>query len=335
MAYLAPLGQDVLFSTEKCELGRNFANKVWNAGRFLLMNADEICGHRPSLDEMPLDKMDLADRWILSRLHSTIRDYHAQIGEFRINEVSKLLYDFIWHDFCDWYVELVKARFTGDEPAEVKKAVVTRAVWVFDQALRLLHPFMPFVTEELWQHLSDRKGSLLIRASFPSVDEDWIQESAERRMAFVQRVIESVRTIRGENNLPPGKELRLQVIADAEHGDTINHYQRYISRLVKASSVEVIAASQKPKPAAGAVVDGTELYVPLAGLIDLGAERTRLEKEIARLRGLADGIAKKLENESFVQRAPKEIVEKEREKRESVLQNISKLEENLASLQVA
>ncbi|MCU0453135.1 MAG: valine--tRNA ligase [Bacteroidetes bacterium] len=335
MAYLAPLGQDVLFSTERCEIGRNFANKVWNAGRFLLMNADEICGARPSLDEMPLDKMDLADRWILSRLQSTIRDYHAQLGEFRINEVSKLLYDFIWHDFCDWYVELAKARFTGDEPSEVKKAVVTRALWVFDQALRLLHPFMPFISEELWQHLTDRKGALLIRAAFPTVDDDWIEESTERRMAFVQRLIESVRTIRGENNLPPGKELRLLVIADAERADTVTHYQRYISRLVKASSVELITASQKPKLVAGSVVDGTELYVPLAGLIDLGAERARVEKEIARLRGLADGIAKKLENESFVQRAPKEIVEKEREKRASVLENIAKLEENLASLRDA
>ncbi|MEK6650494.1 MAG: valine--tRNA ligase [Bacteroidota bacterium] len=335
MAFLAPLGQDVQFATEKCEIGRNFANKMWNAGRFLLMNAQEICGGLPSIEEMPLDKMDLADRWILSRLQSTIRNYNAELGAFRVNEVSKLLYGFVWHDFCDWYVELVKARFTGEEPAEIKQAVVTRALWVFDQALRMLHPFMPFITEELWQHIADRKGALLISSPFPAVDDDWIEESTERRMAFVQRVIEAVRTIRGENGLPPGKELMLQVVADDEHGQTIVNYRHYISRLIKASSVELISPDRKPSPAASSVVDGTELYVPLAGLIDFGAERARLEKEIARLRGVAEGIAKKLTNDAFVQRAPRDIVEKEREKRESVLGNIAKLEENLASLRQA
>ena len=206
---------------------------------------------------------------------------------------------------------------------------------MYDQALRLLHPFMPFITEELWQHLGDRKGELLISASFPALDDDWIEESTERRMSFVQRVVESVRTIRGENGLPPGKELTLLVIADDEHGQTIRDYSHYIARLIRASRVEIITDAHKPRPAASAVVDGTELYVPLVGLIDLGAECTRLEKEISRLKGVAEGISKKLANDSFVQRAPREIVEKEREKRESVLGNIAKLEENLVSLRVA
>ncbi|HEY5614897.1 MAG TPA: valine--tRNA ligase, partial [Bacteroidota bacterium] len=175
IAYLSPLGQDVLFSTEKCELGRNFANKIWNAGRFLLMNKAEICGTGElALEKLPSEHLDLADKWILSRLNHAIRDYNDSLNNFRINESTKVLYDFIWHDFCDWYVELVKTRFYGDEPAEVKKIVVQRALWVFDRALRLLHPHMPFLSEELWQNLTDRKGASLMRADFPVADEKLI-----------------------------------------------------------------------------------------------------------------------------------------------------------------
>ena len=334
VAYLAPLGQDIFFASEKCELGRNFANKAWNAGRFLLMNARQICGDAPlSLDAMPLEELDLADRWILSRLNSSVRDFNAALEAFNINEASKVLYDFLWHDFCDWYVEIIKARFTGDESAEIRRTVVTRAVWIFDQALRMLHPYMPFVTEELWQHLTDRNGAMLVRSPFPKVDDDWIEESTEKRMAFVQRIIETVRNIRGENSIPPSKDITLQIVTDEDTARIITSYERYLTRLTRASSVTIIPSDRKPKPAASAVVEATEVYVPLAGLIDAGAERIRLGKEIARLRGMAEGIDRKLSNPSFISKAPDDIVAREREKREDVGRNIEKLEESLRGLE--
>jgi valyl-tRNA synthetase len=334
VAFLAPLGQDVLFSAEKCEIGRNFANKIWNAGRFLLLNKSELCGDKPiTLDKLSNDHLDLADRWILSRLSGAIQKFNSALGNFYLNETSKVLYDFIWHDFCDWYVELVKTRFYGDEPADVKQVVVTRALWVFDQALRMLHPLMPFVTEELWQHLTDRKGQSLVRASFPSSGSLSIEPKTEEEMAFVQDVINALRNIRGENNIAPSKDIRLQVRAAGVQQDGVfKTYAKYLNKLARVASIDMISGTTKPKLAASAVVGGIEIFVPLEGLIDINAERTRVEKEIGRQSGLLESIEKKLANPTFVERAPKDVVEKEREKLANFRSNIEKLRKSLEQL---
>ncbi len=336
-AYLAPLGQDVLFSSDKCEIGRNFANKLWNAGRFLLMNKTELMGEGATaldLAPLPIEHLDLADRWILSRLNHAIKDFDHALSEFRVNEATKVIYDFVWHDFCDWYIELAKTRFYGDEPAGVKRIVITRALWVFDRALRLLHPVMPFVTEELWQHLTDRKGLSLIRADFPTVDEQWIDGRTEEDMAFVQNVISAVRNIRGENNIAPSKEVAVLVRSETPESLAVfATYEKYLKKLARVSSIGTIDSGVKPQLASSAVVQGTEIFVPLEGLIDLGAERARLEKEIARLESAVEGIRKKLGNPQFVDRAPQEVVQKEREKMESFHSNIDKLRLNLEQLQ--
>ena len=344
IAYLSPLGQDVLFSSEKCDLGRNFANKIWNAGRFLLMNKQEIIGDgNISLDTLPMEYLDLADQWILSRLNYAIKSFNASLNQFHVNEATKLIYDFVWHDFCDWYVEMVKTRFYGDEPKEVKTAVVIRALWIFDQALRLMHPVMPFISEELWQNLSERKGQSLMRASFPVVSEHHINQTVEDELNFVIKVVEAVRNIRGELNVAPSKQIEVHMLLHGEFGEKLavnaNYIQgllNYIDRLCRAKTVPTWAhASEKyeqPKASASAVVEGTEIYVPLVGIIDLDAERKRLEKEIARLQGLVDGIGKKLTNASFVDRAPKEVVEKEREKQKNITMNMEKLKTSLAQL---
>ncbi|HAL55314.1 MAG TPA: valine--tRNA ligase, partial [Bacteroidetes bacterium] len=337
VAFLSPLGQDVLFSAEKCEIGRNFANKIWNAGRFLLMNKAEIFGTAPSrsLHELPAEHLDLADRWILSRLNSAIRDFNSALEEFHINEGSKVLYDFIWHDFCDWYVELAKTRFYGDEPAEVKQVVVTRALWIFDQGLRLLHPIMPFVTEELWQHLSDRDGACIMRAQFPKVDEWWVNQKTENEMAFVQNVINALRNIRGENNIAPSKEISVKVRSIDSGSEAIfETYGKYLKKLARVAGIEFLTTAEKPRLASSAIVDGTEIFVPLEGIIDMEAERARLEKEITRLQQSLEAIERKLGNASFVERAPKEVVEREREKQASVRTTIEKLKENLTHLSV-
>ena len=334
VAYIAPLGQDVLFSTEKCELGRNFANKIWNAGRFLLLNKNELWGSDPvDLTLLPEDHLDLADRWILSRLNSTVRIVQASLENFQVNDASKQLYDFVWHDFCDWYVELVKTRFYGEEDAAVKKTVVCRALWVFDRALRLLHPLMPFVTEELWQHIAERNGESLIRATFPQADSRLIEEDTEHSMTFVQNVINAIRNIRGENNIPPSKDIVLDIIISDEKQKTIlRSYDSYIHKLCRVTAVNQISRSQKPKFASSSVVDGIELFVPLEGLIDLDVERKRLQKEIQRMEQMLEGIGKNLTNPQFTDRAPKEVVEREREKEASFKANLEKMKNNFGQL---
>ncbi|MBF8294514.1 MAG: valyl-tRNA synthetase [Bacteroidetes bacterium] len=332
IAFLSPLGQDVLFSNDKCEIGRNFANKIWNAGRFLLMNKAELFGSGDvDILSLPEAHLDLADRWILSRLHHSIGHFNSTLGEYHLNESSKVLYDFIWHDFCDWYVELVKTRLYGEEPAETKKVVLTRALWVFDQALRLLHPVMPFLTEELWQHLTDRNGQSVMRTAFPTVDERWIDQKTEDEMSFVQNVINALRNIRGENNIAPSKEIAVQVrLAEGTNEKIFQTYDKYLSKLARVSGIEMLTSSAKPKRASSAVVDGSEIFVPLEGLIDVEAERGRLEKEIARLQQAVEATERKLANASFVDRAPKEVVEREREKLSSFRTTIEKLKTNLS-----
>jgi valyl-tRNA synthetase len=343
-AYLAPLGQDVLFSTEKCEIGRNFANKIWNAGRFLLMNKNEILGEANiSLDTLPAENLDLADRWILSRLNQAIKAFNTSLNEFHVNEATKLIYDFIWHDFCDWYVEMVKTRFYSEEPKETKTAVVTRALWIYDQALRLLHPVMPFISEELWQHLTDRKGQSLVRADFPVVYKRYINQTIEDELNFVIKVVEAVRNIRGELNVAPSKQIEVHMHLHGEKDEkfpesasNIQGLLSYIDRLCRAKTVRTWDGESKkferPKASASAVVDGTEIFIPLEGIIDLDAERKRLEKEITRLQGLVDGIERKLANASFVEKAPKNVVEKEREKQKNITMNMEKLKANLEQL---
>ena len=334
VAFLSPLGQDVLFSSEKCEIGRNFANKIWNAGRFLLMNKTELVGSgEVDLTSLPDAQLDLADRWILSRLHHSIGNLNTALTEFRLNEASKILYDFIWHDFCDWYLELVKTRFYGDESAETKKVVLTRALWIFDQALRLLHPVMPFVTEELWQHLAERSGQSLIRSAFPAAEGTWVDQKTEDEMAFVQDIINALRNIRGENNIAPSKEIKIQVrLAEGTSSTIFDTYSKYLQKLARVSAIEMLPASVKPKLASGAVVGGSEIFVPLEGLIDLDAERARIEKEIARLQQAIEATERKLANESFVARAPQDVVEKEREKLASFRTTVEKLQANLIHL---
>ncbi|MDI6767315.1 MAG: valine--tRNA ligase [Bacteroidota bacterium] len=346
--YLAPLGQDVLYSNEKCELGRNFANKIWNAGRFLLMNKEQLrvksVEHRAESRERRVvskdrseineDFLDLADRWILSRLNSTIADMSSVLNNFEVHQSTKILYDFIWHDFCDWYVEMIKGRLYGDETNAAKEIVLDRAINIFDQAIRLLHPFMPFLTEELWQHLEERKPdeSIMISA-FPSQNRKWIDKKTESEMTFIQNAINSIRNIRGELSVPPSKNIELIIcFPDKTKEEVIKRYQNYFQRLTRVTDVQVLKDTTKPKHSASTVVDGGEIFIPLEGIIDIDAERDRISKEIVHVQSMVQMTEVKLNNESFVSRAPIEIVDKEREKLENFKTTLHNLQKNLAAL---
>ncbi len=331
--YLAPLGQDIFYSKEKNELGRNFANKIWNAGRFLLMNRDEI-GEPAGGDSSHLEHMDLADRWILSRLQGTIIDIRRSLETYEVNKASKAIYDFFWHDYCDWYLEMIKSRFYGEEVQDAKQAVVARAIDVFDAALRLLHPMMPFITEELWQNLRIRpSGASIMRTKIPEVVRTLIDPEVEKEMDFVQHSIEAIRQIRGEMGIAPSREVPLVIRTGPSHPEEMfRRYEGYMHRLARIGSVSFQSAGPKPKLSASAVVGGEEFFIPLEGLIDVDVERTRLQKEIDRISGLLGSIRAKLANPRFADRAPTEVVEREREKLESFTINLEKLERILHQL---
>jgi valyl-tRNA synthetase len=322
--YLAPLGQDVLFSTDKCEIGRNFANKLWNAGRFLLMNKENV-----KIDENLKDKyIDFSDEWINSRFHQTLWLLNKAMENFEINNSTKIIYSYVWNDFCDWYIELMKNRlYTGTE--EIKSAVLTRALNNFENLLKIVHPFMPFITEELWQLTGDReKGESISTSDYPRFDLSNVKLSAEREMEFVQDVITAVRNIRGEMNIPPSK----QVNAFIKSSQIAEHQIDYIKKLAKVDEIKIDKNLIKPKASASALIKETEIYIPLEGLIDLDIERNRLQKEIDRLEGALTGINKKLSNEKFVQNAASEVVEKERMKKKGWEDNLTKLKDILNNL---
>jgi len=322
--YLAPLGQDVLFSTEKCDIGRNFANKIWNAGRFLLMNAQTI-----PLDKNLIDKhIDFSDEWIKSRLHYTLSELNKAMDNFEINNATKIIYSFVWNDFCDWYIELSKNRLYSDN-AEIKSAVLTRALGIFEDLLKIVHPFMPFITEELW-HLIEKRGNdqSISTSDYPKTNEKLINKKADEEMEFVQNIITAIRNIRGEKNIPPSKMLNVFI----KSSEVAPHQVEYIKKLAKVENLTVDINLEKPRGSMSAVLKDCEIFVSMEGLIDLDKEKERIQKEIARFENSLVGIGKKLSNEKFLQNAAPEIVERERTKQIEWQENIKKLKEILTDL---
>lgn len=336
--YLAPLGQDVLFSVDKCEIGRNFANKIWNAGRFLLMNAEQIKVNY----KLKFDSLDLTDKWILSRLNSTIKNYTEALKNFKINDASKIIYNFIWSDYCDWYIEFVKTRLAEETDESVKSAVLSRAIYVYENILKLLHPIMPFITEEIFQTIHDLDKSrkdgngikTIMTEQFPVTDEKWIDDDVENKLELIQELISSIRNIRGEMNVPPSKKCYVHIKAsDKDFEDLINAYPFYIEKLARVENILVGKTIQRPKNSSVSVVKGNEIYIPLEGLIDIAVERERLIKEVERLEKLLDSVNKKLANENFVSRAPEDVVKNEREKQKNFTEALEKVKKNLAMLE--
>ncbi|MCZ7554942.1 MAG: valine--tRNA ligase [Bacteroidia bacterium] len=336
VVYLAPLGQDVLFSTQKCELGRNFANKLWNAGRFLLLYKQRLqdAGSWTGFgDTVDTEAMGIEDRWIFSRYHATIRDLRDGMDRFRVNEMAKILYDFIWHDFCDWYIELIKDRLYSDD-SSVQLRTLQRALHIYDGILRLLHPIMPFITEELWHRLDERRaGASIMTQQHPVLHERMIDAAADGEMNFLQALVEGVRTILGEMNVPAGKSCDVHIACSSDWQlAAVNENTHFLRRLARINEVRSGMEVKRPRLSASAVVAGAEVFVPLEGLIDIDVERKRLEKEIARVTGLVNGIDSKLGNAKFLSNAPEDVVARERDKQAAFRLNLEKLHANLHSL---
>ncbi len=338
VVYLAPLGQDVLFSTQKCELGRNFANKLWNAGRFLLMYKRRLeeSGDWRGMERESGDAgevLGLEDRWILSRYHTTVRDISAGMDRFRVNDMAKMLYEFVWHDFCDWYIELIKDRLYSND-VEVQRRTLERALRVYDGILRMLHPIMPFITEELWHKLdAGREDASIMSQPLPAVNERLIDEQAVAEMSFLQSLVEGIRTILGEMNVPGGKSCDVAIKCHSEEQlRAIEENLHFLRRLARINSVNAGMDVLRPRLAGSAVVAGAAVFVPLEGLIDIDLERKRLQKEIDRVTGLVNGIDSKLGNAKFLSNAPEDVIAREREKQAAFRLTLEKLHANLHSL---
>ena len=316
-------GQDIKLAPSRFEMGRNFANKLWNAGRFLLMQGD-LKGHAPA-------EMELADRWIISRFQRITENANEQIKRYRLNEALGAIYEFTWHEYCDWYVELIKARLYGKDEGERERALQT-ARTIFGGILKLLHPFMPFITEELNRALNVKvaDGELLIKSAYPVSDAGYLDEEAESEMLCIQEVIYQIRNLRAEMNVPPMKMAEVVLIGDEGNTALLERHLGYLTTLCRVD--RILRGEEKPRPAASAVLPGLEIFLPLGDLIDIDAERERLEKERARVEGRLNGLKKKLSNQNFLQKAAPEVVEKEKSKLESAEQALAKLKTNIELL---
>jgi len=305
----AEVKDNVVQSSASAEMGRNFGNKVWNAARFVTMNMD---GYVPGTAERGCD--ELADRWIWSRLAQTIAEVNSRMEAYRFSDVIRALYDFLWRDYCDWYLELAKGRLQADQP-ELRQPVQRNLVEILETALRLLHPVMPFMTESLWQALPkvDNSVESIVVSSWPEPLDGLIDPEAERNMDRVQEIVTAVRTIRSEMNVPPAT--RIPVVLSLPNENGIGEFEAIaplVKGLVRASETTV-GVSLVPPPASGsAVVGSLEIFVPLEGIIDLEVERARLEKEVAKFEKLVQSMNGKLSNEKFIANAPADVVEKER-----------------------
>ncbi len=333
--YLAPNGQDIRFSEEACEIGRNFANKIWNAGRFLMMKADEAGLDRTTEAPFPATLAELrpvtdSDRWILSRFHAALHDIGKNLDEYRINDYAKRIYEFVWGEFCDWFVEQTKAELNLlDDPR--KKEAMTFALGLYDQVLRMLHPIMPFVTEEIWQTLAPRAaGRSISLADFPASRMELIDETIDHNYALLQESVEAIRRMRNEANLPPSKEVTLSIVPhDSDTGAIFEGVGPILTALTRLEKLNIAVDLEKPPLSKSEVVQRNEIHLHMDGLIDVEEEKAKTQKEIDRLKGQVIGTEKKLSNDAFVNNAPAEVVAREREKLDTFRETIEKLQETL------
>ena len=308
-------GQDLRFSVEKVESIWNFANKIWNASRFALMNMDGL-----KYEEIDLSgEKSVADKWILTRLNDTVATVTKLADRYEFGEVGRVLYNFIWDDFCDWYIEMAKLPLYGEDEA-AKKTTRSILAYVLDNTMRLLHPFMPFITEEIWQNLP-HKGESIVTAAWPEVKEELSDQQAAEEMKLLVDIIRSVRNVRAEVNTPLSKPIKLLIKAkDDSVLQTLKNNQAYIERFCNPEELVLATDVPAPEKAMTAVVTGAELFLPLAGLINIEEELTRLQKEWDKWNSEVERVQKKLSNERFVSKAPQEVVEGERAKEKDYLE---------------
>jgi valyl-tRNA synthetase len=324
LAAFAAQGRDIRFSEERVEGYRHFVNKLWNASRFILLNTEKT-----SLPEqIAMERMDIGSKWILSRLSAAAEEINQSMADYRFNDAANSIYHFVWHELCDWYIEMVKPVLYEESAGspEVKQCLL----YVLETTLRLLHPFMPFVTEEIWQNMP-HKGDSIVTAAYPAgLPRD---TGAEKDMSVIMEAVMGIRTIRGELNLSPSLEVKayLKTLSE-DSGRVLSGNLTYLKKLAKADVMDIGPEVQKMKGSSVAVRNFVEVYVPLEGLLDLDLEIERLRKDEKKVGESVIFLNKKLMNEDFLKRAPEEVIAKEKAKYEECLRKKERILENLRKL---
>ncbi|MEW6622589.1 MAG: valine--tRNA ligase [Bacillota bacterium] len=319
-------GNDLRFHYEKLEGTRNFANKIWNASRFALMNLHD---YDPKGE---LGSLALADQWILVRLQEVINKVTECLDKYELGEAARSIYEFTWNELCDWYIELIKPRLYGKVSEESRKTAQAVLYSTLSRTMQLLHPFMPFITEEIWRHLPGDRGSIML-SDWPRFKE--VKDKAPVvKMRLLMEIIKGIRNIRNEMNVPPGKKAEAIIFLKSEEADkAVKDNLEYIEILADAYPIKLVRElAKKPDKAAAVVVYGAEVYVPLEGLIDINVEIKRMEKELATIEKDLNLVKSKLQNEKFLRKAPKEVVEKEQQKQKELYAKYEVLKERMARL---
>ena len=327
LAAFAAQGRDIKLAEERIEGYRNFCNKLWNASRFVFMNLD---GYQGTCQLNKNTEKSIADQWILSRLNSTTQEVNQALDNFKFNDASLAVYKFIWNEYCDWYIEFAKPRLQEDGPGKI--AAQNVLVHVLEAALKLLHPFMPFITEEIWQKLPKNGDSIMVSA-FPKFDVAKSDKDVEKAMGKVMEVITGVRNIRGEMNLNPG--LKLKALIKTRHANleaTLTKYSGLICELARLGQITIGPEIEKPKMSASSVLGEMDLIIPLEGMMDFEEERGRIEKELKKIEKDLIFLDKKLSNPNFVKKAPAEVIEKDEKRKATLSDKRAKLEIHLKTI---
>jgi valyl-tRNA synthetase len=337
LAAMAAMGRDIKLAEDRIAGYQNFVNKLWNAARFVLMNlGDDASVARPgdknggAAARPTSGDLNFADRWIRSRLASTIAQAREAIDAYRFNDYANVLYQFTWHEFCDWYIEMSKLSLNGtvgSDPKEGRRLLLE----LLEQILSLLHPIMPFVTEEIWQVLGRNQPSLMLQP-YPRSDAGWIDEGTEKEMEFLMGVVRGVRNLRAEMNCPPGKEVKVIFHGPKQDLAFLRAQESYLRSLARVGFVEYLTLGERPKGAATAVIGGTEVYLPLEDMIKPAEERARLTKEARKVEEELARIHKKLANSEFLGKAKQEVIEKERAKSAEYQEKLRTLKRSLERL---
>jgi len=327
-----PEGQDPFISEKSFELGRNFANKLWNASRLVISNLGEYVPQ--SKFDVDPGNLELADVWILSRLNKTIGQMNNYLSGFRFNTGAKMAYDFIWKDYCDWYLEMIKPRLSESTPEDVRNRARQVSSYVLLQIIRILHPFMPFVTEEIYHLFPNvEEADLLNSIGWPEPNLKYSNDMLERDFEILQGVITAIRNIRAEMDVPPGKKADVFIRPTDENiVKILNEQKIQLLTLGRVQNLTVAVDIKKPSLSASAVIPFGEVFIPLQGLIDLESERKRLEKELEKQTQFLERVKKKLANADFLERAPSEVIDAEKQKESQIEDAIIKLNKNLESL---
>jgi valyl-tRNA synthetase len=333
MIFNTPKGEDSYYSEKILENGRNFANKIWNAFRFMMMNIEKIEG-LPKPHEL---KLELADKWIYSRLQQVIANVTHYYEKLRLNDAAAALQEFIWNEFCAWYLELAKERIYDDSNREGQLTAKYILLDVLQNSMRLLHPIMPFITEEIFQVIKQYfpiAEDAIIVAKFPKADNKLIDKQTDADMQLIQEAISAIRNLRKQVNISPA--VQVQTIIKVENNEQVallNSYQNYFDKLAKTNDMQIAVQMQRPAKSIAAVVQNIEIYLPLSGVVDLEEEKNKLGKQQTQLEKELQKINGKLNNNKFLNNAPANIVTKEKAKQDEVETKLNKVKKILAGLE--